>query len=171
MTYARIAVIRLRGLADVSPDVEDTLNLLRLRRRYVMVVIDERPSYLGMLQKVKDWVTWGEISADTLAEVLRARGRLVGDRPIDLNYMRSIGWDSFEDFALAYIMGEVQHLACPKGKRPRSNGRLLCIPGLKPFFRLHPPRGGLKSIKKPFSVGGDLGYRGPLINELILRML
>lgn len=169
--YARIAVIRLRGTADVNPDVDATLNIMRLRRRYVMVVVDERPAYMGMLQKVKDWVTWGELSADTLAEVLRVGGRLVGDKPLTSEYMRSLGWNDFEEFALAYITGEVQRLACPKGKTPRANGRALCIPGLKPFFRLHPPRGGLKSIKKPFSEGGDLGYRGPLINELILRML
>ncbi|MFZ8807871.1 MAG: 50S ribosomal protein L30, partial [Pyrobaculum sp.] len=32
-------------------------------------------------------------------------------------------------------------------------------------------RGGLNSVKLPFSIGGDLGYRGPLINDLIRRML
>ncbi len=76
--YTRIAVIRLKGLADTSPDVERALDLLRLRRRYTCIVIDERPSYMGMLNVVKDWVTWGEIDADTLAELLRRRGgRLV----------------------------------------------------------------------------------------------
>lgn len=43
----------------------------------------------------------------------------------------------------------------------------------KPFFRLHPPRKGYgrKGIKKPFNVGGALGYRGDKINDLIKRML
>jgi len=43
---------------------------------------------------------------------------------------------------------------------------------VKPVFRLHPPRGGFKgSIRKPYGAGGELGYRGAAINELIRRML
>ena len=44
---------------------------------------------------------------------------------------------------------------------------------LKPFFRLSPPRGGFerKGIKKAFTVGGALGYRGPEMSQLIERML
>jgi len=42
---------------------------------------------------------------------------------------------------------------------------------MKPFFRLHPPRGGIDS-KKHFGVGkGVLGDNGEEINNLILRML
>lgn len=40
---------------------------------------------------------------------------------------------------------------------------------LKPFFRLHPPRGGIKS--KIHFPKGVLGNHGDKINELILRML
>jgi len=40
------------------------------------------------------------------------------------------------------------------------------------FYRLNNPlKGhGRKGIKKPFSVGGALGYRGEKINDLIKRM-
>jgi len=43
----------------------------------------------------------------------------------------------------------------------------------KPFFRLHPPRGGFerKGIKVPHTSGGVLGYRGEAINKLIIKML
>ena len=43
----------------------------------------------------------------------------------------------------------------------------------KPFFRLHPPRGGYgrKGVKQPFSVGGALGCRGDKINDLIRKMI
>lgn len=170
--HTRIAVIRLKGLADTPPEVEKTLDLLRLRRRYVCVVIDDRSSYIGMLKTVKDWVTWGEISADTLAELLLRRGRLVGDKPLTEDWVKKYGWSSIREFALAYIMGEVDYLSCPEDKPwPKAGDKVLCIPQLKPFFRLHPPSGGLRSIKKSFEEGGDLGYRGIFINELIMRML
>ena len=47
------------------------------------------------------------------------------------------------------------------------------IPGVKQFFRLHPPIGGFerKGIKKPYSIGGALGYRKEKINNLIKKML
>jgi large subunit ribosomal protein L30 len=42
---------------------------------------------------------------------------------------------------------------------------------LKPFFRLHPPRGGIES-KKHFGVGkGVLGNNKEKINDLVRRML
>ncbi len=170
--YTRIAVIRLKGLADTSPEVERTLDILRLRRRYACVVIDERPAYLGMLKTIKDWITWGEVDADTLTELLRKRGRLVGDKPLTDDWVKRYGWSSIDEFALAYITGEVNQLACPNDKPwPKVNNKVLCIPGLKPFFRLHPPSGGFRGIKRGYNEGGDLGYRGIAINELILRML
>ena len=44
------------------------------------------------------------------------------------------------------------------------------VPGLKPVFRLHPPRKGYEGIKRSFKEGGALGYRGEKINHLIRRM-
>jgi large subunit ribosomal protein L30 len=41
---------------------------------------------------------------------------------------------------------------------------------MKRFFRLHPARKGYKAFKKGFAEGGELGYRGSAINELIVRM-
>lgn len=38
-------------------------------------------------------------------------------------------------------------------------------------FRLHPPRRGYKSVKRPVTLGGALGYMGPKINGLIQRMV
>ena len=44
---------------------------------------------------------------------------------------------------------------------------------LKPIFRLRPPKKGYEreGIKKPFSVGGALGYRKDKINELLEKMI
>ena len=45
--------------------------------------------------------------------------------------------------------------------------------GLKPFFRLHPPRKGFerKGTKQHFNVGGAYGNRGEKINDLLKRMI
>ena len=167
--YPRYAVVRLRGIPTTPRNIAATLDLLRVRMNFTMVVVAGSPSELGRIEQVNDWVTWGEVDADTLAEVLKKRGRIVGDKPLTLEYLQKWGWSSFEEVALAYVTGEINSLSCKKWSG--GGGRPPCIPYLKPFFRLHPPRGGLNSVKLHFSVGGDLGYRGPLINDLIRRML
>jgi LSU ribosomal protein L30P len=40
-----------------------------------------------MLEKVKDWVTWGEVDKDTLIELLRERGRIPGSRKLADEYI------------------------------------------------------------------------------------
>jgi Ribosomal protein L30/L7E len=47
-----------------------------------MVVVPGTPDVMGMIERANDWITWGEIDADTLAEVLRRRGRIAGDKPL-----------------------------------------------------------------------------------------
>ncbi len=38
-------------------------------------------------------------------------------------------------------------------------------------LRLHPPRHGMKSVRKHFNQGGSLGYMGKEINSLLSRMV
>ena len=47
------------------------------------------------------------------------------------------------------------------------------VDGLKPVLRLHPPRGakGWGGIKRAYSVGGALGFRGQDIEDLAARMV
>lgn len=157
-TLKRIAVIRVRGRVDVPEDIESTLYLLRLRRTNYCVVIDNRDSYMGMLRKVKDWVTWGEIRPDVFKILLLKRGRLKGNKRLTEEYIKEKLGISIDEFVKEFF----------EFKR-----ELKDIPNLKPFFRLHPPRKGYgrKGIKQHFKVGGALGYRGEKINDLILRMI
>ncbi len=154
------AIIRIRGQADVPPDVRKTLELLRLHKRYHAVIYPaDKPGLEGMLQKAKDWITWGEIDFDTLEALLRTRGRVVGDKPLT---------DKFVEEKLG-ISGGIKSLT-----RLLLAGKIEYhkLHGVKPVFRLHPPRGGFKrSVKKQYGNYGELGYRGGAINDLIRRML
>lgn len=156
------AIIRIRGTVDVRPDVEATLRMLRLHRRYTASIYHSNlPGIEGMLHKVKDWATWGEVDVETLADLIRRRGRLVGDRPItDLWVAENLKIPGgIEELAKKLVNGEVHY-------------HKLEPYGVKPFFRLHPPRGGFKgSIKKHYKAGGELGYRGEMVNDLLRRML
>ncbi|NJE54834.1 50S ribosomal protein L30 [Thermococcus sp. 21S9] len=154
---AKLALIRLRSGIRARGEVRDTLAMLRLHRINHLVIVDDNPSYRGMIQKVKDYITWGEIDKETLVKLLRKRGRLVGNKPITDEYVQEKLGMTIEEFADKVINGEM---------------KLRDLPNIKPVFRLHPPRGGLKGSKKrTFKEGGALGYRGEKINELIERML
>ena len=67
------AVIRVRGRTGIKKNIADNLNMLNLTRISHATVIPETPSYDGMLQKGKDYITWGEISEDTLKELISVR--------------------------------------------------------------------------------------------------
>jgi len=151
-----LAVVRIRGTVNVRKDVEDTLRMLNLERNCHATLIDDRPSFLGMLRKTQNVVTWGEVSKDTIALLLKKRGRIVGNKKLTDEYVKKIGYESLDALAEAIYNLEVH---------------LKDLPGVKPVFRLHPPRKGFKgSVKKSYSSGGETGYRGEAINELIQKM-
>ncbi|MCC6030869.1 MAG: 50S ribosomal protein L30 [Desulfurococcales archaeon] len=155
-----IAIIRLRGRVDVPPDVEYTLRLLRLYRKFHMTVYpSELQGLEGMLLKAQHWITWGEIDLDVLKEVLKKRGEVPGGKRLNDEYVKNrLGFNSIDELAEALYNGKIYlHKISDY---------------IKPVFRLHPPKKGFKrSIKKPFGAGGETGYRGREINELIKRMI
>ncbi|MCD6428297.1 MAG: 50S ribosomal protein L30 [Desulfurococcales archaeon] len=153
------AIIRIRGTVDVHPKVESTLRMLRLVRKFHAVLYPKNPTIDGMLEVVKDWVTWGEIERDVLKELILKRGRLVGNKKITEEAIKKIfKVNSVDELVEALLEGRILWHKYDEY--------------VKPVFRLHPPRGGFKgSIKKPYKTGGELGYRGKDVNELLRRMI
>ena len=154
----KIAVIRIRGSFGVRKEIKDTMNMLRLYNKNHCVVIENSPNNVGMIKKVKDYVTWGEIDEKTFRELMVKRGRIVANRLITDQYFKENAKISMEEFVKEFF---------------NSKKKLKDIPGLKVYFRLKPPTKGFerKGIKVPYSMGGVLGYRKEKINELIIRML
>jgi len=66
----KIVAVRLRGKWNVRKEVEDTLCLLGLRRKNHCVVLENNKSNLGMLKKVKDYITYGEIKEEILNKLI-----------------------------------------------------------------------------------------------------
>ncbi len=151
------AIIRLRGKLNINPKTKDTLKYLRLNRVNHAVVLPENATTKGMLQMAKDYVTWGEISADVLTEAITNRGRLTGDKIITDAYVKEhTEFSTIADFAAAIVADKAQYKQ---------------LPDVKPLLRLHPAKKGLEGIKRSYQAGGALGYRGEDINALVGRML
>jgi large subunit ribosomal protein L30 len=152
-----MVAVRIRGLSDISQEVKDTLSMLRLTRNCHATLLDNRPAYDGMLRKSKDCITWGEVSLESIANLLKKRGRLTGDKKVTDEYAKDLGYTSIDALAEAIFKVEIE---CSS------------LPDLKPVFRLRPPRKGFKGkIKRSFAAGGEAGYRGEAINDLLKRMV
>ncbi len=151
-----IIIIRVRG--KVNPKEESTLEYLNLKKKFHATIIDDRPSYMGMVKKVNNYIAWGEIDKETMLELFRKRGRLIGDKKIDENKLKEeMKVNGLEELVEKIFNGEIT---------------LNKLPLIKPYFRLHPPRGGFKgSIKKGVKEGGVLGYHGKNINKLLRKMM
>ncbi len=154
----KIAVIKIRSEKGAKELVKTTLKQLRLFRKNSCVIIPNKPAYLGMIKKVKDYVTWGEIDPETCKLLLEKRGKLPAKKQLTESYMKDKTKLDINQFVKEFFDGKKD---------------LKDIPGLKLFFRLTPPVKGLerKGIKIPFSQGGALGYRKERINDLIKRMI
>ncbi|HVP26175.1 MAG TPA: 50S ribosomal protein L30 [Candidatus Bathyarchaeia archaeon] len=152
-----LAVVRVRGTVRGSLEARETLNMLNLPRNNYAVLVDDSPSFLGMLKAAQSFVTWGEVSKETVNMLIKGKGRLVGNKILTEEYLQKIGYKSLEELAES-----VQNCKAKYWK----------LPNIQPVFRLHPPTKGFKGkVKKSFAAGGELGYRGEKINELINRML
>jgi len=138
-----LAVILLRGLIKTENDIKDTLHMLRLNRKNHCVIVKDNQK--GMLKKVRDWITWGDISEDVLRKMIEKRGRYSGGRRVKGNEVDK-------------ILEETKTKKCKEWS-------------VKPVFRLNcPSKGFRKSIRHHYP-RGELGYRGEKINELLKRMI
>jgi large subunit ribosomal protein L30 len=150
------AIIRIRSTAGIWHEIDETLKMLRLVDINNCVLVPETPDYKGMLHKVKDFVTWGEVDNATLTKMLEKRLRLKGNVRIDAKILKeATKFDSFEKLADALITYKV---------------KLKDFERVSPVIRLTPPSKGYRSTKEPYPKG-DLGYRGKEINGLLERMI
>ena len=141
-TDKMICVIRIKGKVGIKKDINETLNRLRLRKKYSCIVLNPKKEQLGMIKKVKDFVAFGEINDMAFEKLITLRGKVI-DKSKKIDVKKSIE--------------EIK-----KGKKYEELN-------LKPFFRLHSPRKGINT--KLHFPKGVLGDHKNKINDLVKRML
>ncbi|NNN17824.1 MAG: 50S ribosomal protein L30, partial [Thermoplasmata archaeon] len=136
-------------------DIVETLKFLHLNRPQHVTVVPEKPEFRGMLTKIQGYVTWGEAEPETVGLLLKSRGETAGgERLTDANVTESTRTKDLAELTQRVVVDGLPSVA-----------------GVRPLFRLGAPSGGWKSTKKPYALGGALGYRGRAINELARRMI
>ena len=135
-----ICIIRIHGQVSLNKGIIETFFRLKLRRKYACIILKPTKENMGMLKKVRNFVAYGEIEKDLLIKLIEQRGKgLEKSKKIDAKKIA-------EDFEKT---GEFKDI--------------------KPFFRLHPARGGMET--KLGYPKGALGNHGKRINVLLEKML
>ncbi|PIO08331.1 50S ribosomal protein L30 [Candidatus Pacearchaeota archaeon CG10_big_fil_rev_8_21_14_0_10_34_12] len=142
MKNKMICIIRIRGRVGLSKRMNETLNRLNIMRKYSCTIVEEKKEIMGMVNKVRNFVAFGKINNESFEKLIESRGQVI---------------DNKKKASPKEIIEGLE-----KGKTYKELN-------LKPFFRLHPPRKGIKS--KVHFPKGVLGNHGEKINELLERML
>jgi large subunit ribosomal protein L30 len=149
-------VLNLHGAINSPEPVRKALEELNVVRRFSASVVPGDPSTFGTLKLCKDRVAWAPIDADLLGTLLKKRGMVSATKALDSSLLKKMGYKDHRDLAAKMVKEEI---------------RLSAVEGLRPFFRLAPPRGGFKrSMRRAFSEEGLLGSN-PKLSELVRRML
>jgi large subunit ribosomal protein L30 len=137
-----ILIIRISGDVEIRNDVKETLFRMRLRRKYSAVLMQDNEVTQDLLAKTRNFVAYGTINKEMLSELLNKRGQAIAGKKMDVKAaIENIEKKSLEEF------------------------------GMKPFFRLHPPRKGIDSKLFAGNKKGVLGDNKEKINDLLRRML
>ena len=149
-------VVRMGGQINVPHWAKATLNLLKLEKKFRATIIPSKDNTLGMLNRVKHYVSWQEVNLDITKELLNKKGRKSGYKKITSDDVTNLGFKSIDDLASSVSEGKTS---------------LNSIQPIKPWFALAPPKHGFRrSTRKTYGEGGILGQNKELI-ELVRSMI
>ena len=149
-------VVRIKGQADVPYWAVTTMELLKLEKKYRATILPAKVNTLGMLNKVKHYVSWIELDISLAKELLDKKARKSGYQKITSDDLKELGFASVDELASALSEGKVT---------------LSKLEPLNPWFALAPPRHGFKrSTKRLYGQKGVLGENKDL-GTLVRNMM
>ncbi|KAM3134426.1 60S ribosomal protein L7 1 [Paramecium bursaria] len=159
-----ILVVRIRGINKHSPQIRQTLRLLKLRQLQNAAFVRVNKATIEMLRKVEPYITYGYPSRALVKHLIYKRGyaKVNGQRiPITNNgiieqQLGKVGIHSVEDLI---------HEIVTVGPNFKLANRFLWA------FKLRSPRGGFNCKRQSFHNNGDWGNREDLINDMVKRMI
>ncbi len=149
-------VVRMSGQINVPYWAKTTLELLKLDKKFRATIIPAKDNTLGMLDRIKHYISWQEVSADIAKELFNKKGRKAGYKKISNEDLTQLGFKSIDELASSISEGKIS---------------MNKIKPIKPWFALAPPKRGFKrSTRKTYGEGGVLGKNKDLI-ELVRSMI
>ncbi|MCX8158682.1 MAG: uL30 family ribosomal protein [Candidatus Pacearchaeota archaeon] len=72
-----IAVIRISGLVEIPSSIKETLFRLHLRKKYSLILMEKNKENLKLLNKIRNFVSYGEISPKLIDEINKKKGKSI----------------------------------------------------------------------------------------------
>ncbi|MBI3840913.1 MAG: hypothetical protein HY297_03020 [Thaumarchaeota archaeon] len=153
---ALLLVVNLHGPINSPAPTRKALDELKVIRRFSASVVPDDPVTMGMLKLCKNYLAWAPVEAEFLASLLKKRGMVSMTKGLDAPSLKKLGYKTHEDLAKKMVKEQI---------------RLSALEGMRPFFRLAPPKGGFrKSMRRQYSERGILG-NNPKLEEIVKRMI
>ena len=149
-------VVRIKGQADVPHWATTTMSLLKLEKKYRATILPAKDNTLGMLDKVKHYISWIELDSELAKDLLNKKARKSGYQKITPEDLKELGFNTIDELASALSEGKAT---------------LSKLKPLKPWFALSPPKHGFKrSTKRLYGQKGVLGLNKEL-GTIVRRMI
>ena len=151
-----LVVVNLHGMINVPHAARKAMTELKVERRFSASLVKDDPTTVGMLRLCKDYIAWAPADKELLTSLLKSRGKVSERKKLGEAELKKLGFQKYEDLASKLIDGGL---------------KLSSFQGLRPFFKLSPPRGGFKeSTRRHAGEGGVLG-NNPKLTEIVKRMI
>jgi len=170
-------VVRMKGTVNVPYWAKITLESLSLNKRFRATIIPENEQTLGMLRKIKEFVSWTSVDTEFIREFIEKRGRRSSSKLLSTTTTTAVaptadspngqinndntGSKDSQNVDLGKIVSVISQNELYLSK----------ISGIKPWFALNPPKGGFKrGSKRSYSQAGILGENKELVS-IVKRMM
>ncbi len=152
---ALLLVVNLHGKINSPSGVRKALGELKVERRFTASLVTDDGPTVGVLKSCKDYLAWAPLDRDVLTLLLEKRGMVSESKKLDGESLSKLGFKSYSELA---------------DKILKEGLKLSAVGGIRPFFRLSPPKRGFKrSLRRQFNEGGTLGSN-PTLLEIVERM-
>lgn len=173
-------VVRMKGTVNVPYWARITLESLSLNKRFRATIIPENEQTLGMLRKIKEYVSWTSVDTEFIREFIERRGRSSASKLLSAAAAPPSAAPPSADNPNGQINNnndaenkDSQNADLSKIVSIISQNELYLskISGIKPWFALNPPKGGFKrGSKRSYSQAGILGENKELVS-IVKRMM
>ena len=150
-------VVNLHGRINSSAPVRKALGELKVERKFTATLVPDDVQAIGMLKLCKDYLAWCPVDSELLTTLLEKRGMATESRRLGEEALAKLGVKKHGELAEKILKGNV---------------RLSSMEGIRPFFRLSPPRGGFKgSMRRQYTEKKGILGNNPKLPEIVRRMV
>jgi large subunit ribosomal protein L30 len=151
-----LLIVNLHGVINSKSGVRNALSELKTERKFTATVVTDDEQTKGMLRACKDYLAWAPAEKELLSSLLEKRGMVSESKRLDSGALKTLGFKNYDELAEKMLKEEI---------------RLSAVKGLRPFFRLSPPKGGFKrTLRRQATDRGTLGSNADL-PQIVRRML